>query len=641
MSSVPPNCSAISPASEDFTFLQFRLRLATRSTGLTLKRAFAVGPLPHNRKSNKVLEGWVEASRLEGGTSLATICSKGFTVSARGGLGVHVGNLSHLIGGIGEEGDWGGSVVGENNPRPSTAGAKSNGPVYRFLLCEFHMQKAFLIDGSSSGHAVGGGAKGYTIDDLPPGYDAIYIRKAEPQAGGVISPTPSGLFSPRLSSIQVPQSHLNNQSQFVEANNSPSDYYRHEFVTFSSNNIVPRFILEFEVDASQESAQLNDHVARKICEGCRAVPATIWCELEKVQLCKTCDREVHSHPLTDRHRRVPLSEEHTRLHLRAFCSAHNDRLAEFYCEPCKKVLCVDCKVSGSHAAGICASHTLLPLRDLYADVLAKTADTDARDPDAENYRRTIARQAQNLANEIAKVEARGRAAEEEIRASAERAIASVRGLVSRKVRILRSDSAELQRMLDQLDWGFSYIQYASQLLAPVEFLQMWKCYGAHHRGVVGQTVEGGVPVQPDILVEGELRVYSPSMEEVRSKAGVPVIASSPAAGARRPPVLLTGGGVGAGGVADPSPVASAAPTSPRRAGGQSPRVFANKLKELGSPGIGALGGPGLGMGGQGMLGGPTFPETANAISPLTVPTSGMARCLDWGKAKGLKGPHFA
>ena len=534
-----PNCSPISPNSEEFTALQFRLRLATRSTGLVLRRAFAVNAVPQvvapPRRPPKILEAWLDASRLPAPNSLTNACARGLTIPPRGGLSVHVGNLSHLVAQDGWDDDENRTVV--------TSSATTE-KIQRFLLCDFLLNKGYLIDpGTSALRSLG-------ADDLPQNYDAFYLRRAETAAGPVDA-------TPGLSQLNSPRS-----SVFGACDEQ--GYFRHEYITFDSTRVVPRFVLEFEVDSSAEATQLQDHVARKICEGCRAAPATLWCELEKIQLCKVCDRDVHSHPLTQRHRRVPLSEEHTRLHLRASCAAHSDRLAEFYCEPCKKVLCVDCKVSGSHSSGPCSTHHLHPLRDLYADVVHKTSEVDARDPESEVYRRTISRQAGALSAELAKVEVRGREAEEEIRAAAERALASVRQIVSAKSKILKSDMAELQRQRDQLDWGFSFIQYASQLLPPVDFLQMWKCYNLHHKAVTSQIVDSAIPVQPDIHVDGELRVSSPSM-----------LSNSP----RKAPLPT---------LHVPSPAVSSVAVSecmqlrsPRRTA--SPRVFATKLKELASP----------------------------------------------------------
>jgi hypothetical protein len=145
-------------------------------------------------------------------------------------------------------------------------------------------------------------------------------------------------------------------------------------------------------------------------------------------------------------------------------------------------------------------------------------------------------------------------------------------VVDRKTRILRSDLAELTRQIDQLDWASSYIQYASQLFAPVDFLQMWKFYGQYRRALTHQAVQGGVSVVNDIFVEGELRITSPSMHFDER-----VLSPRNSAAFSPPPQPLIVGGIVAGWRESEGEKGS--PQVMRTAVG-SPRVFASKLREF-------------------------------------------------------------
>jgi hypothetical protein len=312
-----------------------------------------------------------------------------------------------------------------------------------------------------------------------------------------------------------------------------------------------------------------------------------------------------------------MTDEHTKyVHKKAVCVEHPDaKTAEYYCLDCKRVVCVECKVSGSHSlhhrggAGGMSNHVLRSLTDMYGEVDERLK---RRSEEVEEYRRELHAQRTLLETEIRKTVDRGDEVERELRLQLTRAIEAVEKIVTKKRRILESNVSELLRQEEELDWGFSYIQYASELIDPSDFLNMWRFYGCHEGVIIRQGVDKRIPVpSTDIYIEGNLTISSPSMD-IFEAVGSPKRLAPPSSAhvdglstMLLPPANIAASSASAAQSATlRTPVLAVAAAhalmqqqqqqqpqasgscdmvrSPRQQGrmGGSPRIFASKLKEL-------------------------------------------------------------
>jgi len=128
--------------------------------------------------------------------------------------------------------------------------------------------------------------------------------------------------------------------------------YYHEYLVLDSLQVLPCYVVQFEMGPED---------AVPLCDVCNQKPAVVYCAADSARLCHECDESTHSsNKLAARHVRVALRDAPPV----AVCPEHGTN-AEYFCNTCSTVVCVHCKMAGSHSSGEQASHRLVPLADAY------------------------------------------------------------------------------------------------------------------------------------------------------------------------------------------------------------------------------------------------------------------------------------
>lgn len=558
--SVPQSLTPISVGSEEFALLSYKLKLASPGMSLVLQRAFALSWSNDKSFENRsdragvLVEGWVDCAGLDQINSVQSVSSKGFAIPSRSGLALNAGSISEVL---------------QSHDVSSQNGSSKCIQLY---LCTALLRRSYDLD--KDGVRRPGTC---SAEDLPSGgFDCFHTRvpytggaaevaarasqkcklmaeraqgtsckcstlfagSAATSSGGdnglsarVNEPDELKALLARLeggapsqkSPEVVPTGQLFGENTMRE---SPGTFAGHQYIVFDSKRVIPRYLVDVRlVDNEEDTSSVNGlGGAASLCDGCQSLSAVVWCEVDQVQLCDVCDREVHKHALMKRHVRVPLSMENSRVYLKAPCSSHTGRIAEFYCDACRKLLCVECKVSGSHSSGAMACHALQSLRDLYSD-MHKRCTGAKLDADLETYTGQIDRQIRIVSEEISKVQQKASDVEAQIRAAAEKAIKQCQAMSDQKVRILKSDLSTLSRMAEEVYWSQIYMDIASHYVPPLEFIHMWKCYLGHSKRMSANAIPTDILVRPDLCLAGELRVISPSEEYTASVSQVGALAS--------------------------------------------------------------------------------------------------------------------
>lgn len=149
---------------------------------------------------------------------------------------------------------------------------------------------------------------------LPDGYQSYYLHKVEQQSG--------------------------------------ADTYYHEYLMLDPLQVLPCYVVQFEMGPDDTAP---------LCDVCNTRPAITFCAADNARLCHQCDDEAHSvNKLAARHIRVPLQDAPAV----ATCGEHGTN-AEYFCNTCGAIVCVHCKMVGSHSSGEAAQHRLVPLAEAY------------------------------------------------------------------------------------------------------------------------------------------------------------------------------------------------------------------------------------------------------------------------------------
>ena len=106
------------------------------------------------------------------------------------------------------------------------------------------------------------------------------------------------------------------------------DKFRHEYILFDGSQILPMFLVQFELDPTRE-----DSLSIPLCDICGESQSVWYCEADDANLCHDCDDEHHNKgsKLSQKHKRVPVTSKPKKF---GNCIHHPDIPIEFYCNVC-------------------------------------------------------------------------------------------------------------------------------------------------------------------------------------------------------------------------------------------------------------------------------------------------------------------
>ena len=276
------------------------------------------------------------------------------------------------------------------------------------------------------------------------------------------------------------QSVVNNNNTAADDHIQVISAYNATFRTFSPQSVVPRYLVTFDRQGVEGGVKILE------CDMCAANTAEVYCRHEDANLCKDCDKEVHSNKLLAKHKRVPLrcsNDAETLLaggnnNLEIFkskCPFHDNMDVEFFCPECDVPVCIYCKMVGSHSSGVFNNHRLIGVR-----VAWKKAIDEASEPNLplSDLNKKLHQESKSIRHLRRSVDDNEKAQIADIRDKAERAIEHVKNHAIAKRAVLDSDSFSLQRRAREAENLESFLELQKKKLLPVEFITFW---GVHKR----------------------------------------------------------------------------------------------------------------------------------------------------------------
>lgn len=97
----------------------------------------------------------------------------------------------------------------------------------------------------------------------------------------------------------------------------------------------------------------------------------MFCQADAANLCKSCDKSMHTGKLASRHNRMPLDKGPQSF---STCKTHVEKLVEFYCPTCNIPVCVNCKMIGHHSTGDSSRHKLVTVLEAFQSVVDNCKD---------------------------------------------------------------------------------------------------------------------------------------------------------------------------------------------------------------------------------------------------------------------------
>eukprot|EP01068_Selenidium_serpulae_P005114 Selendium_serpulae@DN3877_c0_g1_i1.p1 len=343
---------AVSRHSESWLFLEYMLMCAIRTSRLRVRQAWQLSPaevvkrFENRTKGALTLYSWVDCANLDEDNSIQDVCQRGLSFSSRG-MRFVFGNFSlpafplmnmedaelqtcarHLGASALDGGGGGGPAKGRSARRleidqiaQQMRFLTAERRIYEFLLCEVGVGRGYPVETEAE-------ANGDRFSP-PVGFDSAYLKTpsvpaprqtlalhALPALDDPATPRPAdrdadesdddddGRAEPdrRATPRRPPKARPGLPKAAVGI--LPQYTFRHEYVVYDASQVVPRYLVQLEVDPS-----LPELFAVPLCDYCHEAPASLWCAADTARLCNDCDSAMHSHnKIVARHLRVPLNE---------------------------------------------------------------------------------------------------------------------------------------------------------------------------------------------------------------------------------------------------------------------------------------------------------------------------------------------
>ncbi|XP_026193312.1 uncharacterized protein LOC34622905 [Cyclospora cayetanensis] len=479
--------------SDEWGFIEYLLQMEARTSRIKLLQAWhlpsslLVTQFEKRTARRLVVYSFVDSSMLDEDNSIQDVARRGFKIGPRG-MKFVLGNFSLqgiplLRGGL--EGAPDPFALPSSEQLSSAAERRKNERlefmeaartqllsgerrVYEFFLCKVGVGHSVVMsdEREASGERT----------TLPPEYDSAYLQKgdaAPTETLTVFFESPEQYLAEGVSSIRKPEAVRQNSRglSMATAGVLPQYTFRQEYVVYDSSQVVPNYLVIFEVDPTEPEL-----FAVPLCDNCQDFPAAIWCPADTAKLCEGCDERLHTtNQLVSRHIRVPLNEMPK---LSGRCKQHMNETCEAFCTMCHAPVCRLCRPNHLHIqdAGRSSSKkkratgTLVPLSRAYSGTLERR-----RRPHffLEMRRKELNARLDAVQKLIDGGRRNCRSIEQRCYAILEEAMNQLRSCTEDKMGVVLCQQFELQRQMDMIEWGESFLRLQRSILPPADYLAAW------------------------------------------------------------------------------------------------------------------------------------------------------------------------
>ncbi|SIO73810.1 zinc finger protein, putative [Babesia microti strain RI] len=271
-----------------------------------------------------------------------------------------------------------------------------------------------------------------------------------------------------------------------------------KFYIYDSSQILARYLLTFEFDASK-----IESFALPFCEICRDLPATIYCSSDKAKMCKECDESFHAaNKFVARHIRVPLNQ--IPRDSIGGCHVHPREEAKHYCLFCTTAICDSCLVDHRHNNKL----DIIPMTNAYKTILQEKEVQE--ELIARNF--NVKEQIKQI-EELMKIVQQGKKeSEEELYREMENPIKRLEEIIDEKAKLVLAQQNCLHTRHLQLSWASDFIAHMRNTLPPLDFLSVWLTYCRFRKEILDRPMPNK-PVYADATLVGSIKIASKQATE--------------------------------------------------------------------------------------------------------------------------------
>lgn len=152
------------------------------------------------------------------------------------------------------------------------------------------------------------------------------------------------------------------------------------------------------------------------------------------------------------------------------CDTHKDQDYQFFCTKCKTVLCIYCKINGSHSQGEYGNHPLITIGEAFQEAVKHSKEAD---PNMEKHKASLKNMLKTVDDRISMVTENAKNTENELYSILEKALESLHSHTQAKLNVLLADQLELRRRYEEIQWAESFLKYQYEVLEPQNYLRSW------------------------------------------------------------------------------------------------------------------------------------------------------------------------
>ncbi|GFE54626.1 zinc finger protein [Babesia ovis] len=486
--------------SDEWNALEFALRLRCRTSRVSLLQAWnitkpdAISVFSRWVQTAPIVEAFINAETLDRNNSVQDVCTRGIDIGSNGFKVLKPFRCSTLpltrstLRDGNESETHSGALDDQGKILPPKNATTTNvmygdKRVYEYFVCDVALGKSISAADELEAQKI--------RLTMPVEYDSVYIENCGNDKFLDVT------VMPRSAEDKLSVDHL--QDDVFPQGVLPQLAFRKDYIVYGASQILPRYLIQFECDASAEET-----FALPLCDSCQNDAATLYCASDAAMICKKCDEKLHSHKVVSRHIRVPLNKMPRPV---AKCRLHPSKIYTMYCTVCHLPVCQLCTSGHIHGQGTqdAGATRFIPIANAYDSAIYEMQQQSSE---------TVARRREHLKELIEQVQAIEKTVEdncERVEASCyenlETTLKELHSSIQKSLEIIVAEQTDNKRQLKQVEWAEHFAEYIKNTLLPADYLRAWLRH-CRLRNQLG-TTSSKEPLQelfPDIDLNGELAI---------------------------------------------------------------------------------------------------------------------------------------
>ena len=273
--------------------------------------------------------------------------------------------------------------------------------------------------------------------------------------------------------------------------------YNYNMIVLKGGQILPEYVIHFDITEKKKN----------ICKVCEEKDATIYCKNDQIDLCKSCDINMHPNdmPTTRNHVRIGINDKPIEF---TNCEIHPNNPLDQFCINCRREICISCKLVGDHFEDEKSKHTVWPINDCFNN-LRDTKDNFT--PKIKQMKNKINSTQLNLASKSINLKESFNNAEQKIKQIYDNAVKRLRTFASNTQAKITSNEIALRKYLDELIWMDYFMRYQVDYIEPQKVIKNFFLHQIIQGDIINSVVlpsDEEINITADFDVVGDIHIKS-------------------------------------------------------------------------------------------------------------------------------------